>query len=97
MKNPEQMRRMTKSSIAPDMLLELENIFVEVIWKSFLSSSYKNQNFIEDYHTVVRCTSDASTMVVSTLLDYACTEGNVELIAADTDLLIMLIYVWKTI
>ena len=32
-------------------------------------------------------------MVVSTVLDYACTGGNVELIAADTDLLIMPLYV----
>ena len=36
-------------------------------------------------------------MVVSTVLDYACTGGNVELIAADTDLLIMLMYVWNSI
>ena len=36
-------------------------------------------------------------MVVSTVLFYACTGGNVELIAADTDLLIMLMYVWNNI
>ena len=36
-------------------------------------------------------------MVVSTVLDYACTGGNVELIAADTDLLIMLMDVWDNI
>ena len=36
-------------------------------------------------------------MVVSTVLDYACTGGNVELIAADTDLLIVLMYVWNCI
>ena len=36
-------------------------------------------------------------MVVSTVLDYACTGGNLELISADTDLLIMLIYVWNSI
>ena len=36
-------------------------------------------------------------MVVSTVLDYACTGGNVELIAADTDLLIMLLFVWNSI
>ena len=46
---------------------------------------------------LIRWTGDASTVVVSTVLDYACTGGNVELIAADTDLLIMLMYVWNSI
>ena len=36
-------------------------------------------------------------MIVSAILDYACTRGNVELTAADTDLLIMFIYVWNSI
>ena len=45
----------------------------------------------------MRCTGDVSTMVVSTILDYACTGGNVELIAANTDLLIMLMYFWNSI
>ena len=91
------MRGIRKSSIAPNMLLELENIFIEESRKAFFSSSYNNQKFIEDHHTVVRCNGDASTMVVSTVLDYACTGGNVELISADTDILIMLIYVWNSI
>ena len=38
---------------------------------------------------------EASTMFVSTVIDYASTGGNVELVAADTDLLIMLICVWN--
>ena len=38
---------------------------------------------------------EASTMFVSTVIDYAYTGGNVELVAADTDLLIMLICVWN--
>ena len=62
-----------------------------------MSSSCNNQKLIEDGHTVVRCTGDASTMIVSAILDYACTRGNVELTAADTDLLIMFIYVWNSI
>ena len=36
-------------------------------------------------------------MIVSTVLDHACTRDNVELIAADTDLLIMLIYFWNSL
>ena len=34
-------------------------------------------------------------MIVFTVLDHACTGDNFELTAADTDLLIMLIYFWK--
>ena len=36
-------------------------------------------------------------MIVSTVLDHACTGDNVELIAADTDLLIMLTYFWNSL
>ena len=36
-------------------------------------------------------------MSVSTVLDHVCTGDNVEMIAADTDLLIMLIYFWNSI
>ena len=36
-------------------------------------------------------------MIVSTVLDHAYTGENVELIAADTDLLIMLIYFWNSL
>ena len=43
-----------------------------------------------DNHVVVRCTGYAATMVVSTILDYACTRGNVKLIASDADFRIIL-------
>ena len=36
-------------------------------------------------------------MIVSAVLDESCTGDNVELIAADTDLLIMLIYSWNSL
>ena len=48
--------------------------------KVFLSSSHNNEIFIENYHTAVRCTGGANTMVVSTVLDYAYIGDNVELI-----------------
>ena len=51
-----------------------------VSWKAFLSSSHNNQIFIENHHTAVKCTGGANTMVVSTVLDYAYTGDNVELI-----------------
>ena len=36
-------------------------------------------------------------MIVSTVLDHACIGDNAELIAPDTDLLIMLIYFWSSL
>ena len=36
-------------------------------------------------------------MIVSTVLDHTCNADNVELIAANTGLLIMLIYFWKSL
>ena len=36
-------------------------------------------------------------MVAFPVLNHACTGGNVELIAADDDLLIMLIYFWDSL
>ena len=82
------MRRMRKPTIAANTLLEH--------FRTTLTTT-KKDHIIEDHHTVVRCTGDATAMVVSTVLDYACTGGNVVLIAANTDLLIILIYVWNSI
>ena len=75
------------------MILKLENTFIEVSRKAFMSSSNSNQKFIEDHHTVVRCTGEAGAMVFSTVLDYACIGGNMELTATDTDLVVILIHV----
>ena len=91
------MREMRKPTIAPNMLLELENIFIKVSEKAFFSTSYNNQSFIEDHHIIGRCTDNANMMAVSTVFDYACTGGNEELIAADAELLIMHIYVYNSI
>ena len=68
-----------------------------------MSSSYKNQKFIKllalpletDHHTVVKCTGDANTVVASSVTDHYCTGGNVEIIAAYTNLLILLLYFWN--
>ena len=43
----EHMRRLRKSTIAPNMSLELENIFSAVSQKAFLSNSYEKQKFID--------------------------------------------------
>ena len=44
---------------------------------------------------VLQCRGDVDTPIVSIILDFSCAEKNVCLIAADTDLLIMLIYMWN--
>ena len=71
------MRRMGKSTIAPNMLLQLENIIIEVSRKALLSVSYNNQKFFEDHYNILKCTGEANTMAFCTVLDYACTGGNV--------------------
>ena len=62
-----------------------------------MGSSYNNQKFIEDHHIIVRSTGETSAIVVSTPLDYACSGGDVKLIAAGADFLIVIIYVWNSI
>ena len=47
MKDHEDMIRLKKSKIAPNMLVELENIFSDVSQRAFLSSSYNKQKFID--------------------------------------------------
>ena len=96
-KDHEHMRWLRKSTIASSMLVQPEIVFSEVSQKVFLNSSYNKQKFLclivaqleADHHDIVRCAGDADSVVVSTIPDNACTGGNVELIAADTDLLIM--------
>ena len=94
------------STIALNMSVKLENIFNEVSQKSFWAALTTNKNsmtyFLSKYKrlchpAVVRCTSDADTMNVFIVLDHSCTGGNVELIAADTDLLIMLVHFWNSL
>ena len=63
-KNYKHTRRLMKSTIAPDMSVELENTFTAVNQKEFFSNSQNKQKFIdllavqlEAYqHTVVKCT-----------------------------------------
>ena len=83
------------------MSVELESIFSETSQKAYLSRSNNKQKLIHllvvqlEADTITRCTSDADTMVFSTVIDDVCTGGNLELIAVDTDLLIMPIYFWN--
>lgn len=48
-----------------------------------------------DGHLVLKSSGDAETLIVSTVLDYACI-NNVTLVAADKNLFIMLLYFWNT-
>ena len=104
-KDHKKIRRLRKSTIPPIKLVELENIFSEISQKAFLSSSYNNQKLIDlpvvqleaDHQTIVRSIDNADTVVVSSALDHTCAGRNVEIIAADTDLMIMLIYFWKSL
>ena len=73
--------------------------------KAFLRNSSYNEKPIDllavqleaEHHTVVRWAGHANKIVFCTVLDHACTGGNADLIAADTELLIMLISFWNSL
>ena len=75
-------------------MLELENICIKVSRKVFWAALTTIKNLLSTI-TPLQDAWEASTMFVSTVIDYAYTGGNMELVAAGTDLLIMLICVWN--
>ena len=102
-KDHEHLRRSLRSSVSLDMAVQLDNGIGETIQKSFLANPRNNESLIDllsyalssNNHNVVRSSGDADTVIVSNVLDFACLGHEVELIGADTDLLIMLIYMWN--
>ena len=46
-------------------------------------------------HIVKQAQADADTLIVSTALDFAKNQQTVEVIANDTDILVMLLYHWQ--
>ena len=92
-------RRLMKASVSPNVSIHMENSVGSTSQKPFLSNVYNRQCLIDllevalapNGHTVVKCNNDADTAIVSTLLDYACQNKDVCLVAADTDLLIILL------
>ena len=92
-----------KSKKSPDVSVHLKNSIGDVSQQVFLANSNNKQCFIEllvralssNGHNVLQCRGDADTSIVSTVVDFACAGETVCLIAADTDLLIMLIYMWN--
>ena len=102
-KDHEHTRRTMKSKRSPDVSVDLENSIGDITQQAFLTNGNNKQCFIEllvralssNGHNVVQCRGDADTSIVSTVLDHACAGENVCLIATDTDLLIMLIYMWN--
>ena len=102
-KDHEHVRRTMKSTMSVDMSVNLHNSIGDVTQKSFLSNTNNKDNFIGllahalscNGHNVVRCERNADTSVVSNVLDFACSGMDVSLIAADADLLMMLLYMWN--
>ena len=84
-------------------LLKCKIVSVASKKDSFLANPYNKSKFIDllatalesDGHEVIRCKGDADTSIVSAVLDRCCEGENVVLLAADTDLLIMLLYFWN--
>ena len=73
--------------------------------KLFLANSNNKQAFTEllanalreDGYNIVLCQGDADVSIVSCVLDVACLGRKVTLIGSDTDLLIMLLYMWNNL
>ena len=103
MKDHEQARRTMKSKKSPDVSVHLENSVGYISQQTFLANSNNKQCFIgwlvrtlsSNGHSVLQCCDDTDTSIISAVLDFACAGENVYLISADTDLLIMLIYMWN--
>ena len=83
------------------MAVQLDKTIGETTQKSFLASPRNKESLIEllsyplssNNHNVVRSLGDADTVIVSNVLDFVCLGHEVELIGADTDLLIVNIHV----
>ena len=100
-KDHENAQRTMKSKKSPHVSVHLENSIADISRQAFLANSNNKQCFIKllvrafssNGHNVLQCCGDADTSIVSTVLDFACAGENVCLTVADTDLLIMLIYI----
>ena len=85
------------------MAVQLDNSIGETTQKSFLANPRNKDSLIDlllyalssNNNNVVRSPGDADSIIVSNVLDVACLGHEAELIGADTDLLIMLIYMWN--
>lgn len=86
-----------------DVSVHLENSIGDNFQKAFLTNSNNKQCFIEllvkalfsNGHNVLQCRGDASKSVFFTDSDFVSEGENGCLIAPDTDLLIMWIYMWN--
>ena len=102
-KDHEHFRRLMKATVSPNVSVHMENSVGSTSQKAFLGNISNKQCLIDllavalesNGHSVVKCNNDADTAIVSTVLDYACENKDVCLVGADTDLLIMLLYMWN--
>ena len=85
----EDVTNLIQSSLGPDGFLTFADDKVDHNIKT-LGGCYINNN-----HNVVRSPGDADTVIVSNILDFACLGHEIKQIGADTDLVIMLIYMWN--
>ena len=94
---------MSKAVVSPDVCVNLDSEFSSTSQKAFLTNERNKQNFIDllacslqsNGYTVVQSEDDADIDIVSTVIDLASKGKNVTLVGADTDLLILLLYMWN--
>ena len=94
--------RLMKVVISPDVCVTLESEFTSTSQKVFLSNTRNKQCFIDlladnlnsNGRTVWQSVGDVHVDIVSSVLVIACEGKHVTLVGADTDLLILILYMW---
>ena len=102
-KNHEHLRLTMKSMVSFGVSVNLDNSISDVTQKAFLCNSNNKEyltgmlvhSFSCDVHSAVQGRRDADSSIGATVLDFACADMDVCLIAANTDLLRMLAYMWN--
>ena len=101
-KSCEHKRRAGNGARCPDIEI-VESNKVQFPQERFLSNESNKDQIIklistflrDDSQTVINCTDDADTAIVSTALGYCTGESPVVVVADDTDIVIMLLYHWR--
>ena len=96
-------RRLMKVVISPDVSADLESELSSTSQKVSLSNTRNKQSFIDflvddlkpNGHTVRQSVSDADVDILSSVLGIRCERKNVTLVGADTELLILLLFMWN--
>ena len=102
-KDHEHIRRLNSQQESADVFV-FEEVTVHYSREEFLSNTKNKEqlikllasHFVTQGHQVLNCEEGADTQIVTEALDVACRKENVTVVAEDTDILVLLLYVWNT-